>query len=256
MKKIIAQILTVVFVLGVLAGSINAMSFGVTLSSNKQTAKPGDEIVLTLGVADIDIEGGISSVEGTLDYDKNIFEPVEQSAVSPLNGWAPSYNDEDTELNGKFLTIKLGSVTKAEGVFTVKLKVKAGVKDQNTTVSVKDVTTTDGNSIISTAQKSVIIKIAENGGNQGGDNQGGDNQGGNNQGGNNQGGSNQGGNNQGGSNQGGNNQSGNNGTNSGNNTGYNGGKLPQTGTNGSIIIAVGILLAIGIGSLIKYRTMK
>lgn len=255
MKKIIAQIITIVFVLAILTSSIYAASFTATLTSNKSTVRPGDEIELTFAVKDINMEGGISSsILGKLVYNEDIFEPVTKKNFSMLvDGYIGGYNNEETEQKGNFIAIISDNITEAEPVFKIKLKVKEGISNQSATVTISQITTTPevGEEIVGAQDASVIVNISnqvtddKNPGednNPSGDNnnQGGDN---NNPGGNTN--NPNGSNNQGGTSNGGK-----------DNTGYQSGNLPKTGTNANMIIAIGVVLAIGVGSLIKYEKMK
>jgi len=182
---------------------------------------PGEELEISLGVADIDLgDDGINTIEGSLEYDNNIFEEVKTANITNLNGWAFTYNDEDSDLNGKFLGILLNSGVKTEtSIAKVKMKVKENVKDQNTVIRIKNITTNDGKELIKDVDKEINVKIEKKQNNSN------------------------------------DNDKINSPVTSGNsNTNYKGDKLPKTGIDYiSLSVAIIIMLGIGIISFIKYR---
>lgn len=261
MKKITVYLLTIILTLTLMTTISSAASFKLNATPSATTVSQGQEIELTLSISDIDVgENGINVVEGVLDYDHNIFEEIDTSAITSLNNWALTYNNENTDLNGKFLAMFLGNGVKAnQDIAKIKLKVKSGVQNQAVKINVKNVTTNDGTNIIKTDDKVVSLTIGTVSSGNNNNNQ-------NNNAGTNNG--NNSGNNNGNSN---NNQSGeaqstttvskptttttskttNNKTSS--NTAK---KLPQTGTYDVYVIsAITIFAVISVISYIKYKKM-
>lgn len=105
----------------------------------------------------------MNTLEGILDYSRETFEEVKSSDIVPQNSWAITYNDEDTELNGKFLATRMAGEIKEDQVLaTITLKVKKDVTDQTTTITVKDIATNDGKNLIEETDKTVDIEIKTN----------------------------------------------------------------------------------------------
>ncbi len=163
MKK--ALICVIIAIMLITAMSINtttlAVGFKFAMSASATTVKPGNEVTITMAISDIDLgENGMNTLEGVLDYDRNIFEGVKSSDITTQNGWVVTYNDEETGLNGKFLATKTGTgVKENQTLATIKLKVKENVSNQTTTVTIKDIATNDGTNLVEETDKTVSIKI-------------------------------------------------------------------------------------------------
>lgn len=155
----------IALIISTLAVTVNAAdegSFNLTVTANKTELKPGDEVTITVGVSDINVgENGINTVEGKIEYNKNIFEEVKSSSIQSLNNWSTTYNDESSSLNGKFLSVNLSAGIKENTqLFKITFKVKQEVS--NTTdaqIDFKNVASNDGTNIVNTSTKSVKLKI-------------------------------------------------------------------------------------------------
>jgi len=280
MKKIIAQVIIIILILVCMINTVNAASFKFSATPSKTTVKPGEEIEITLAVSDIDLGGnGMNTIEGFIKYDTNVFEKITSADVTSLNSWAVTYNDENTDLNGKFLGIILsGGVKENQNVAKIKLKVKENIESQPTQITISKIATNDGTNLVEEADKTINIKIEkpqtpqipddgnnddENNGNNGGNTgNAGTNAGDNNQGTDNNNG-NTGNNGQAGTENNGNTgNSGNNGsTGNGSNNGTssdkttkNDSKLPQTGEYTIYItLTIAVIALISIVTFIKYK---
>lgn len=179
MKKIFIHIMAFAVTLAFLTSNIYASSFTFNASAKDNSVKPGETVELTIGVSSIDISGGISTLEGILEYSHDIFEDVMQNDITPLNGWSTTYNDENSDSNGKFFSMYMGSTSATQDIFKVKLKVKTNIEPQSTNIIIKNISTNDGETLITNPNKTIPITIeaANTGDNSGGD--GDDNQGGN-----------------------------------------------------------------------------
>lgn len=173
MKKTFIHIMAFVVALAFLTGHIYAASFTFNASAKDSSVKPGGTVELTIGVSNIDISGGISTLEGILEYDHDVFEDVMQSDIQLQNGWSTTYNDENSESNGKFFSMYMGSTSANQDVFKVTMKVKTGIEPQSTNIIIKDITTNDGVELVASPDKTIPITIeasntGDNSGNQGG----------------------------------------------------------------------------------------
>ena len=264
MKKVLINLLIVIVAIIVMSTNmaVQAVGFKLNATSNATTVKPGDEITITLAVSDVDLgENGMNTLEGTLDYNRDIFEEVKSSDIATQNGWIVTYNDEATGLNGKFLATKTGEgVKENQTLATIKLKVKENVSNQTTSVTIKDIATNDGTNLVEETNKQITIKIEtpSTNSNPSGEGSGSGSQGGA------QGGS-QGSNGSGKNdvNTAGSGNTNNNNTNkattgtNNKNTSKTNTSLPKTGVNDTIIV-VGIVVIIltGIISYVKYKEYK
>lgn len=137
-------------------------TFKSELSASKKTIKPGDTVEVTVSVKDIDMgENGINTLEGTISYDKDIFEQVKSSDIKSANNWSTTFNDEGEALDGKFFCATLSHGIKEETqMFTVTFKTKKDIEETvNTKIEFKDITSNDGTNLVNSGTKSVDIKI-------------------------------------------------------------------------------------------------
>lgn len=142
-----------------LNSNIYASSFKITAKANTTTLKAGETVEITLTVSDIDVgDLGMNALEGYIEYDENIFEPVTQENVTGQNGWSITYNSD----NGKFLGVLLASgVNETTVVGTVKLKVKSGIQSTSTTVKFVNIATNDGVNLVEETDKTVNLTIGK-----------------------------------------------------------------------------------------------
>ena len=138
-------------------------SFNLLVSANKTYVNAGQTVDLTWKVANINVEEpGINTVEGFLEYDKNIFEEVEQENIQSSNNWSITYNSEDTEQNGKFLGVILqDGVTKDQEIGKITLKVKSGVKYTKTTIKIKQIASNNGQELIQEEDKEIVLEVGK-----------------------------------------------------------------------------------------------
>lgn len=137
-------------------------SFKSEVSASKKTIKPGDTVDVTVSVKDIKMgNNGINTLEGTIVYDKDLFEQVKSSDIKSANNWSTTFNDEGTALDGKFLAATLSHGIKEDTqMFTVTFKTKKDIDETTTTkIEFKDVTSNDGNNLVNSGTKSVNVTI-------------------------------------------------------------------------------------------------
>ncbi len=162
MRRTIKTIaLFLIFMIFLMPLYAQADSFTFNVTADKTQVDPGEEVVITLNLSDIDAgELGINTVEATLSYDTNVFEEVTQEDFQSLNNWSLTYNGEDTEQKGKILGVIIASgVTEDQTIGTITLKVKEGVEYQNTTVSFTGIATNNGTDIINETDKTINLEI-------------------------------------------------------------------------------------------------
>ena len=140
---------------------VQADSFKFNATADKTKVEPGDEVVITLKLSDINAgELGINTVEAILSYDSTVFEEVTQSNFKSLNNWSLTYNGEETEQKGKILGVIISSgVTEDQTIGTITLKVKEGAKDRTTTIKLTNIATNNGQDMIKETDKTIYIEI-------------------------------------------------------------------------------------------------
>ena len=230
-------------------------SYSMTLIPDKQTIKAGDTISIAVKISNINIqtgEKGIGAYEATLVYDSNVFSSVQFAAAS--NWDSPTYNIS----NGKFASVRSDATcsNESQNVAIIKLTVKDSVSAQNTTISLKNISCSNGESTISTKDISTTLNISSSSSSNNSNNS-------NNTNNNNNPSNNNNSNNSNTTNNSSNNNSSNNNKNQNNsvvkpnNSTTNNSKLPQTGEYDFIIFTIIIvLIVIGIYGYFNFRKYK
>lgn len=258
MKRIFIIILALAIIL--INTTVFALGFTVSIVSNKETVKQGDSVTVTVSMKNVEASGtGINVFEGVLEYDKLIFETVEQTDFKFAN--SSSWVEIDySDATGKFVAMRSTRTQEDEEIFKVTLKLKSNAVAGSTIVKIKNAQTADGTNTINATEEvleTITIQQADNNGNNDNDDDNGNNN---------------------------NNNSGNNNNNnnansditgktlgntnndvtgknvgSGGNTGTNNnnavGTLPKTGANSVHIMLGGIFIIIAGISIIKYKSM-
>ena len=121
-KKIVGTIIFIIIVTTVIVS--NGVLFAkVTASANKAKIKPGEDVVITLTLSDIEgSEEGVSGFETVLKYDKEVFEQIKKEDMS--SGWTLNYVPGQ-----EFITVETtNAVTSGTGILTIRLKAKSNAK--------------------------------------------------------------------------------------------------------------------------------
>ena len=155
MKKGLAMmILLCILMISTVVNAAGEVAIG--LSASKKTIAPGEEVTITLSTTSLTASEGIMGILGTLGYDDKVFEKVSESNFAGQNGWGGLvYNSG----NGKLVMDNGSSVKKAGGIVTITLKAKAGLSDQETTVSLKGVEVSSESNEYTAGNSSVKISI-------------------------------------------------------------------------------------------------
>lgn len=161
MKRLTRIIIFLIVILLFSVSYVQASSFNFQATASATTVKPGDTITISLGVADIDAgELGINAIEAVLDYDENVFEPVTSESFTGQNNWSITYNDESGENQGKFVAVIVqDGVTEDQQIATITLKVKEGIENQSTAIVFNNIKTNDGTTEIPSADRTININI-------------------------------------------------------------------------------------------------
>lgn len=135
----------------------------IELNTNNSKVKSGDEVIISIKIKDVSIEEGINSLQGQLVYDKNDWEPVKTEDIKSKNNWSITYNDEETEAEGKFILINFGlGETEEQELVEIRLKSKAKIIGNNSKIKLTDLYTTDGENMIKIEDQSTKVNIQGN----------------------------------------------------------------------------------------------
>ena len=157
-RKLLA-IALIIFMMVSCATFVNASSFKFTAEAQKEIFKPGEEVLVSLDISEIQagIEG-INVVEMSLEYDKNVFDSME---FIKMNNWDSTYSDiESSEKFVKLLYTNISTgVTESESIGNIKFKLKDNLPDMETEIKLLSVTSNDGKELIPEGDRIIKIKI-------------------------------------------------------------------------------------------------
>lgn len=155
MKRILISVILIFSTL--LFYSSYASSYNFTASPNEANVEPGDEILITLNVSDIDAGvDGINVVETTLQYDNSIIDSI---SFVEKNNWKSTYNSNEGNLQGKLLYTKMVSgITNSEDIGILSIKIKDTIKTSFTTeIKLLQVTSNDGYTLMNAGDKTITL---------------------------------------------------------------------------------------------------
>lgn len=147
------------FVMVIFSGSISASSFDINLTPEKIKAKQGDVVEIEVSLKDIDMtEKGMNTLEGYIEYDKDVINSVE---IESKNNWKTIYNsDNKSELYGKFLTLKdTESVKENENIAVLRFKIKDKIRKQSTKIIIKEIMSNDGEELVNIGNREIEIEF-------------------------------------------------------------------------------------------------
>ncbi len=143
-------ILTIIFSLPVVVLAKNQ----VTILSSKKDLKSGDEVLIT---AKLESDSNLYALMGTLSYDEKVFERIDEKSFSLKDNWSDiTYNAN----NQKFgLINKSSEIT--ENFLSVNLRVKEDAQVGNTTISLSNISASDGKDKIYMANASLEVLVSK-----------------------------------------------------------------------------------------------
>lgn len=146
MKKITKFMkIIVLLIIGISALSINNAvkaeeNVVLTLQLDTDTSKAETDGEIYLNVTITEASGFTLTtpivINGVLNYDKNVFSSLDAEGA---NGWVATPNNE----NGKLL-FDSNKIVVGKQIATIKLKLKKGIKAQNTEVTLSDIEASNG----------------------------------------------------------------------------------------------------------------
>ena len=157
-KKVYVILIMIVIILGI---SIETLAFDLSTNIDKQSLEE-NQVKVSLELIDLeDYTKGINVVSGKLIYDTNVFESV---SVKGMNNWSCAYNNEKgNESQGKFILMTTsGNATEDKEVAQLELKLKPGVKQEETTIKIEGIETSYNSEKINTEDKEIKLKLDGN----------------------------------------------------------------------------------------------
>ena len=95
-----------------------AIDAKIQINPSVSTVKPGEEVTFTVKVKDIVSENGANGLEGTISYDTDVFEPIQDGSVTKAGSWDVAY------YNQKVIAEGLSAIKSDSDIINIKLKVK------------------------------------------------------------------------------------------------------------------------------------
>ena len=135
-KGTIALIVVLLFSF-ILSSTIYAGDFDVQVTSDKESIKPGEEVIVTVSANKLQTSANLGSnvYVCKLNYDRNVFEQIKEENITLLNDWvSEGFNAE----SGKLLIMKMEKVNENEELLKIKLKVKDNIDVKNTQFIVEE----------------------------------------------------------------------------------------------------------------------
>lgn len=157
-KKCIILLLIMIIISGInyTVRSANGDSYNVKMNADKTTLKTGDTITISLKLDNIKIESGekgLGSYEGSIEYDKNIFEDLKMTGN---NEWETPFQNE-----GRFTATRTDGkcISETQEIAKITLKVKDKAKEGDTKIQIKNFSASNAIENISTTDASLTVKI-------------------------------------------------------------------------------------------------
>ena len=159
MKKKIIILVGIIALILLTTNLLSMADLRAQISSSEIDIKERQEVYITLKYNNYnEIKQGINAYKATLEYDKEIFEEVQEEKLVCQNGWE---NLKYNQATGEFVAIKKVGTNIPEEVVKISLKAKAGVKAGVTEIKIKDIVTSEGEKDISVETTKVSINIIE-----------------------------------------------------------------------------------------------
>lgn len=156
MRKLFVSLFTFILTIFIYMNVVNASGFEMKIESDKNIIKPGETIVLTVSINNIETDNeGIDLLLASISYDNNVFENVGENDIKTLGQWGGLLFNP----NNNKLIIERNSQTKSnEEVFQISLKAKDNIGVESSTISINQAQSTDGNQDIDGVDGNIELK--------------------------------------------------------------------------------------------------
>lgn len=156
-RKYAVSIIVIISLLLGINTTIFAKGIDATTNASTNEIKKGQEITITLNLKEQEKNSkNITAYKATFSYDTNVFETVTSESFVPQNNWERLiYNDK----TGELVSInKIGEIANGN-VLKVKLIAKQDVNVENTIISFKDITVSNGKIDMTTENNEIPLNI-------------------------------------------------------------------------------------------------
>lgn len=168
--KINKVLLVILLALAIIIATVNivyADSVSVNLKSDKSSYTAGETVNITVSLSNIDSSAGIYGLQGVLNYDTEVFEPIvsdenanTESITSLVNSGTVSYGASENVFN--FVTTT--PIKTSQNIMEIRLKVKSDAKLGSTFIILGEsgsLKASNAQSDISTSPATLSITINE-----------------------------------------------------------------------------------------------
>ena len=155
------RVIIFVIILNLFVVNVNASNFNVTLDKDTIETTCGSIVDVLLTVDNINMgSDGINTIEGYINYDEDVIDSIE---LIDKNNWKHKYNtNKDSNLYGKFLTInEVNGIKDREEFLILKIKIKNKVYKSKSIININKIISNDGDELVSTDNKSIILNIKD-----------------------------------------------------------------------------------------------
>ena len=143
----------VIFILSTLVYAES--SFTVIMTPSESTIEEGREFTVTVKISNLNVDNGINSLSGVLEYDTAVFEEISESSIEGLNNWDIKYDDA----SGKVELTKNTFATSTQDVFQITFKTKSSISKKSGEISYKDIVASNSEEDIEATDISTSINI-------------------------------------------------------------------------------------------------
>ena len=156
-KKIACFILMIIMVLIASINSVQASDFSMKLIGDKNKIKAGEQLTVKVSLDNVgSITNGINVFLATIDYDKNVFEPLKEEDITTLNSWSGMMYNED---NGKIIVENHSFTEEEKDIIELKLTAKTEISEKEANISIKGAESSMGVTAMKADDASLTIKI-------------------------------------------------------------------------------------------------
>ena len=103
-----------------------------------------------------DIRDGVNALNGTLEFDTDVFEEVSGEDFETLNSWEQMFYNTK---NGQFVLINRAGTMEGQEVFSLRLTAKQSLPAKEAYITVKEISVSEGNEDLFPADGSLKIDL-------------------------------------------------------------------------------------------------
>ena len=161
MKKLVTKSMLIVLIMLVMIINLTvvsnaASSMDVKLSASSAELEVGEEITVTISLANINVGEGVNTLKGTVSWDKDVLEFVDYE--KSVNDWSNTWNSTD----GTLVSVHLSGLVKADtAIAKLTFKVKDVEELEETTITLADIESANTEEKVNPSDASITLKVKE-----------------------------------------------------------------------------------------------